>query len=530
MNLSLENNMPSLIRCASALAGLVIFILMISRVIYFYLSPDDILISILPDDSFYYIQLARHRVSDGFWTFDGTATATGFHLLYGYFLVFIYTIFGDIDWHTLFLLIGFLSSIAISLSAYFVSRAVEAAFDSRVIPIAIAPFLTSAAIIQSTSMMESWMVVFFASLTIYKHAKDEDATALSNAGLLAIGILGSLSRSDYGMLPGILFITALITSSNKKFALNNSFFILSGAIIGVAISLLHNYYISGYLTQASAQTKLYWSSLLGHSIFVPIDLFKSVALPAFPSSVAHLVAPSIVTLIKLGAAAILIRLIFVTWQARHTRFSNLPRSTLSIVFGSALTVACYIVFYKFNSASLQNWYAANFLVPVSFVLAALVFFLFKGRWAFIVSIVGLTCYAISIPTHIFSTLYPHQAGMLQAGAFLKSQDNIHTYGSWNAGIISYFSGKNVINLDGLTNDDVLPYIKSNHLLDYIKYRRIDRLVDYEEMISSHPPRLRGGYSEARIDRCIVALHSIDGSAPKWCNTRLKIFIVKDACL
>ena len=105
-------------RIPSIAACLAVFLLMTVRVIYFYYSPDEILIGVIPDDAFYYMQLAKHRETEGFWTFDGTSPATGFHFLYGYLLFFIYSIFGQIDWRQLFLIIGGSATVLISLAAY----------------------------------------------------------------------------------------------------------------------------------------------------------------------------------------------------------------------------------------------------------------------------------------------------------------------------------------------------------------------------------------------------------------------------
>jgi hypothetical protein len=106
--------------------------------------------------------------------------------------------------------------------------------------------------------------------------------------------------------------------------------------------------------------------------------------------------------------------------------------------------------------------------------------------------------------------------MLKAGLFLKELSNEGKYGSWNAGIISYFSGKHIVNLDGLTNDEVVPYIKNNRLLYYFEEKKIGFLVDYEIMLP-------------RVDSCISTLGYIDGNSPKFNGSRLGIFAFKSLC-
>src|SRR5262245_54939197 len=139
----------------SLVAAAAVLAVMLVRVIYFYWAPDTTLIGVVPDDAFYYIQMARHRVRDGFWTFDGTSPATGFHLLYGYVLVLLYSVLGDLPWRQLYLLVGLLASISVAMAAFLTARTVDVVFDRKVIPIAIAPYFTAATLAQGTVMMES---------------------------------------------------------------------------------------------------------------------------------------------------------------------------------------------------------------------------------------------------------------------------------------------------------------------------------------------------------------------------------------
>src|SRR5690606_2026508 len=134
----------------------------------------------------------------------------------------------------------------------------------------------------STVMMESWLVILFSSLTIFFVAQQKEASPKFLFGLFLIGLLGSLSRTDYGMLPGVLFCTIFFAERFKITpSVVRSFTILSGAIIGVFVVLIQNYFISGQLAQASAQTKLFWSSVAGHSIYAPLQLVLSISLPSF---------------------------------------------------------------------------------------------------------------------------------------------------------------------------------------------------------------------------------------------------------
>jgi hypothetical protein len=506
-------------RQMSVLACLTVFLVMIIRVIFFYNAPDSVLIGVVPDDAFYYMQMAKHRAFEGLWTFDGTSSATGFHFLYAYFLFFFYSIFGVIDWRQLFLIIGVLSSAFIALSAYFVARTAGILFGRKSVLLAVAPFFSSAALMQSTSMMESWLVLFFSAATIYFLAKDENPSVFGIVALTFLGVLGSLSRTDYGMLPGVIFFAFLVSNpSLNNYRLKRSIFVLAGGIIGVVIVLMQNLQISGQIFQASAQTKLYWSSVIGHNVSIPINLALSILIP-FYSSLNH----SFQSLV-LFCTACLFAYSWRKFARERDRIICLP----TIVFGCLLTILGYILFYRYNSQSLQIWYASNFIAPIGISSAALGFFVFREK-LFIPALIVFFTFTYSCIRDLYFIPYPHQAGMMQAGLFLKGQKSGDIYASWNAGIISYFSGTNLINLDGLTNDEVLPFIKSNSLFDYIQSRKINYLIDYDEELNSRTLRVRGGYFDERIDRCIHPLQAVDGDSMSWGIGRLRVFEVIHGC-
>ena len=68
--------------------------------------------------------------------------------------------------------------------------------------------------------------------------------------------------------------------------------------------------------------------------------------------------------------------------------------------------------------------------------------------------------------------------MYKAALFLKKADLDGRIGSWNAGALSFFSKKDIINLDGLVNNDILPYLKKNNLIEYLKKENIKYIADY----------------------------------------------------
>ena len=506
---------------------LAVLTLMVVRVIYFYNASDSVLIGVVPDDAFYYMQIARHRAFEGLWSFDGSSVATGFHLLYGYYLLFFYSIFGDIDWRHLFLIIGLMSSVFIAMASYFVSRTAEIIFGRTSILLSSVPFFTSAALIQSTAMMESWLVIFFSAATIFILLIDKEPTLSDAIVLIVVGILGSLSRSDYGMLPGVIFTVNLLGYSFfRNNRLRRSGFVLLGALIGVALVLLHNLQISGHLTQTSAQTKLFWSYTIGHSISAPLNLVMSIVYPFYDGFPFYGGMSFLVRVLILFC----LMLFFYNYWRKSKLAKNRDEYLIKLIIATEclVTILAYIIFYRMNSQSIQIWYSSNFIAPLGILIAAMGYFILETKLV-ITALITFFIYIFICIQNIFFISWPHQIGMMKAGLFLREQNSQALYGSWNAGIIGYFSGVGLINIDGLTNDDVLPYIKSNSLYDYIKLRKIDYLIDYEIMLSRQDLRIRGGYSDSRISQCIWPLQAVDGNSPTLAGSRLFLFEVVQGC-
>ena len=511
---------------ATIVAG-VVFVSMLAHVLYFYLQPDLRLIGIIPDDAFYYIRLAQNRIQYGFWTFDGSAPATGFHFLYAYFLVALFIVFGNIAWQSLYLLISILASCAIAYSLFRLATASQYKYGSFSPYWLALPFLSPLLLMQSSNMMESWLTILFASLTITQVINTRSITVPQAIALIALGCLGSLSRSDFGLLPGIIFICAAMQLPRGGLVFfQRSISILFGAVLGVLIGLIQNYLIAGHLTQASAQVKLFWSQLNGHRISQSISLTKDIAFP-FNGAI-----PLYIFTVIAGIFCLF--LIF-----KYCRLLALRKSIpveLSILVASAFTLTGYILFYKFNSLALMNWYSANLVVPIALLFAGFQFYVVKKQAKWIAGIFFAAYCSVGLPS-LGVVYWPHQAGMMQSGislkSFLQEKQSIEKpiqVGAWNAGIVSYFSNSNVINLDGLTNDEVLPYIKAGRLFDYLQKRGVNYLVDSDTSVHNPWNQALGGYVDPRMDSCIRLIKTMDGNDSRhWAQTRVGLYEVALPC-
>lgn len=501
-----------------ALAFCLVLVVGLARVGWLALQSDARLVTMVPDDAFYYIVLAQNFAAAGGWTFDGVAPATGFHLLWGYLLAGVQWALGNPDWRGLFLTGAALSAVAVAGAAGLVAATARRSFGPAGALGATFAFLSFAGAQQATLLVEAPFVILIAAaliaLTLRRDVPADGGTLLA---AFALGFAGMMARSDFGLLPlGVLAGHGLahLARLERRAALLAPAAALAGAVAGLAAVLAHAYAISGVGLQASADIKHHWSALAGHPLGNGLTILVQTLLPVVVPVAARWVLLALVLAAAVCAAM----------SRRHW-----PDRGAGTVFGLAMagTVAAYLFYFRYNSQALQIWYAANLLVPTAFVLGG-AFAAFFGRLRpFGLAALGLTivlCLAFST-----RPVWPWQASLREAGLFLREHPEVDPVGSWNAGIIAYFAGRPVINLDGLVNDDVVPAIKAGDMTGYLQRRGVRYLVDGGEMFEGRK-LARGGYADGRLAGCIRDRKPLAAPIPPHEARAPILFTLDPACL
>lgn len=166
-----------------------------------------------------------------------------------------------------------------------------------------------------------------------------------------------------------------------------------------------------------------------------------------------------------------------------------------------------LVFFVAHSA----YYAINLRLEVRYVLPAFTAFLIvlgitlgtsggllvlARRFSSAVPVV-LFCIATVSGLHAWSkyhgTTRTHEghAWLYDAAIWIKENAPDATVGSWNAGIMSFFSRAEVVNLDGVINDEALAANRTQSIDDYIVARGITYLADGQGQIDSNLSRFAG---------------------------------------
>jgi hypothetical protein len=318
---------------------------------------------------------------------------------------------------------------------------------------------------------------------------------------LLAGALGVLARSDFaGFALCTLAVSLLPQRPGETWAaLPRATRLASvafgvGALAGLALVSIHTFAVSGHLVQASARIKEHWGRLAGYNVLPALDA-PSIATP-LGYVMLRLFHWGPLTFVLIAAPA----LAFVAVRAlRPAEPGSLPPVARHAALVSVATLTGYALVYGFNADAAQPWYSSNALVPLV-VVHAVLFDAIPRRALRVAAGVAALLVAASVAT-ARKPNWLAQELTWRAALELERSPSPGRLASWNAGILAFFSGHEVVNIDGLMNDAVYPYVVSGTLDRYILRAGIDFIVDSPVMFSSHQAA-RGGYASGILRRAL----------------------------
>jgi hypothetical protein len=493
------------------------FSLIIIRFFYLISLNEAQIVTYIPDDSFYYLQLAKNYTTNGIWTFDGIEPTTGFHKFYAFFIGGFFNLFSINDFKSIFILLTFFNCVLICISYLLVWNSSESIKPNSSWFVTL-PFFSLPIIRASTFIMETVFIIFAYSLILYlisKFFKSKLNIFKFKTILIIISILGPWIRSDFGLYIFILLFISLfyIKVKNNLITIDFVKVLCISFIITCASTVLlffHNYLISAELLQSSAKIKSYWSTLAGNSFEPPISRVVDLLLPIRPFFSNSIYFASIF-IIFLSITICELKIMRGIIKNKHTYLSE--KSFFLFAFG-IITILGYLFVYSKNCAALQTWYSATFLIPVCCVFL----FLWDSiRNNALLKFFVISSYLISIYIS-FEPIWKHQSDMYKVVS-----NNLKNFSgriaSWNAGIYGYFSGGKITNLDGLVNDGVIPFILDDQLMEYIDNQKISYIVDFELMINADDKFSRGGLKLDDLQR----FEKLSTFKSTWRNSNLIIW-------
>jgi hypothetical protein len=512
---------------AASLLALLSVVVFDARILF---SPETLQVQYTPDDAYYYLGLARNFSQTGQWSFDsGISTTTGFHPLLAYLLAVVYGV-----WHPTGaqfvhagLLLCSLTTLAAASAAWIIgARRGKPEFLMVLTLILGSKFF----LFDSVSIMEWSLVVLAAFLyavvffRAFGRARKRDIFLL-----FCLGFLGSVSRTDFGLWPFFLFLAGCLSFRRGKDrgALPAAFSGLLGASAGLLAGFLQNLASGGQLLQSSARMKSYWLHFMGSGYAGAANLFFKVfgLDPTDP--------PVLQILFCLLVAGLGLTIFWSAYRANRVwrdPAENPSRRAWTMMLAGAMTILGYLVFYA-QSWGVQSWYTANLIVPVFCLLwvpAENAGYAIRGsRKPVLVGLISASlCFFVALQAaqvqsiSAASSPWPHQQFMLEAGKYLAAQPLDERIGAWNAGIIGYFQGGNVINIDGLVNDEIYGFAVDNRLPDYLARQNIRYIIDFDNMLLDRRIRMRGGFDDPVFLGSLQPIRFFGNGRYAWKNLTL----------
>lgn len=465
----------------------IIFILAINLIIFnvLIITADTTLsVQYIPDDGYYYLSLARNFAGSGIWSFDsGVSKTSGFHPLFAYILAtgFFLNTFNTDSFVIFGILLGLIFTLgAVAFTWYWAWKN-----HNILLLIFLAIMISSPNFIYNTVSITEWGLSLLISSTYclyFFEQYEKKQNWLIFFFFFTIGFLGSVCRADFGLLPFVIFISTIVARRKKTLLFAGIGFL--GALLGLIAVFGHSYLITGEFLQSSAKMKSYWGQLGSPNYYIGAMILSNIVgfggLILLSSLLATQVFNQQKTIIK--------------------RFQNTEKNIIAIL-GAGLSILGYALVYA-QSADHQPWYSVNFIPAIFLLTYGLSSYIYEAKTdkikslttLFVILIVSANIVSI-YPINTHKAPWPHQKFMYQAGEYLRKYPLPERIGAWNAGIINYYQGGSVINIDGLVNNDIYEYAIQNNLKEYIINHSIRYIIDFESMLTDTDYRIRGGYDE-----------------------------------
>jgi hypothetical protein len=436
-------------------------------------------VACVPDDGFYYLNLASNYARLGAWTFDGGLShTTGFHLLHAYASAAIAPFFA-IESTSRLLAVQSLVAYALTATAAIVWSSLAARFFGAGARVGVAIVFGAGAALACPRMMMEWPYVVLLDGLFFHALATRRAKWLAMAAFLApiartdavipvmvaLGVY-ALARAprERGRFPSAL-PSALAPELAAGFACTAGFAVVS------FFCFVH----SGHFTQGNARMKAHWGE-------------QHVALGKIAGVVTRTVAPgfwAIESPNELGSALFVVVLVAaaaIAFAVRARRDETGPppaaNGARTLLAAALLAAAATFTIYAWKVAGLMPWYCAHFMGPVALVAGAA-----AGRiWRGAALPIGLGLVAIESAIGVVianEPIWPHQSLVLEAGTWLRAHPEYAPAAAWNAGISGYFSDSKVVNIDGLVNDDAQPYLFADRLTCYLRAAGVRTILDQE---------------------------------------------------
>jgi len=464
-------------------------------------APLSVIIQYLPDDTFYYLEISRNLAKLGLSTFDGGQTLTnGYHVLWAWILELVSIV---VNFDRMLLLRGAILISALLAFGTVLTVARYAWKNSLPLLTALTLLITSQSFLNnSISGLEWSLTITISTATLFAllYVSSKEFNFLLMLALCSLGVVGSLSRSDFPGQTFSYFLSALIIflwKKDRRFLLPASFSFF-GSGLGLGITLWRNWLLTGHTAQDAARMKLIWASAGGRT---PLAFFSMLIRTVSNIPVSrmhryrvHKITQEIEEFHPLGGHALqykfqpllitnislLLLFTFFVWLllciafqvGQKSKFHEIKPNYLFLGISAAFTLLFYASSDTLIGFSVSTWYSSQVTVAVGILIyLILLSAMNNGRtvlaycvFAFIIFL--NTVLFIAKPS--YNDIPDSNSNVVMDIKAIRQQLGNARIGIPDAGLINFVYGGSIINLDGLVNDEIVNYVPNRlpcYLLD-----------------------------------------------------------------
>ena len=453
------------------------------------------LIQFVPDDAFYYLQTARNIAAGQGSTFDGIHLANGFHPLWMFMLLpFAANQLDSLSFLRVDVAICILFGLLTALVLY--ALLVKITKSPWVSLVGTALYLLNRpAVLASVNGLETSVssLLFTISLYLVISAQGHRSSDMIRMGI-CLGLL-FLGRTDNAFYLSALLLVIMYKAGRKNW-------VQHGLTLGLTILILvgpwlgWNWLNFGSIFQSSADAYPYVLQqnflAAGHSSgemlvqsLQNFGTFVSSSLPNYVGSIQY----------AYQAAVLFCLMVIIRHNRKTSQTDAMSSSCLAILALWALGILLSFV-HTFIRWYPREWYFNQLLIltPITMknakIFSVLAVFLDVSRRSkamraatILLSVGSIVALTLVVSRFSEEAPYPHQIEMLDAASWLRANLKQDEYASaFNAGIMGFFSGRRVVNLDGTINNSARNAIQEGRLFAMMRASSVHYLLDFSPIM------------------------------------------------
>ena len=451
-----------------------------------FIAWSDILVAFqtsMPDDAFYYFQIARNIARGAGSTFDGLTPTNGYHPLWMVTLVPIYRFFehdAELPIHVALSLASVVDLITAIIVYKIVSRAVK--WQPAALLVSATYFLNPYSVLAATNGLETMVAAlcFVLSIWWYERIKAESNPSWPPWAVLG-GLLGLLllARTDYIFFAAALNIDALLRLKPVKRKVKALIILNSVVLLTLAPWLVWNLVKFGSIMQVSGAAYPYYqrtAKLAEWGSYASVAFLKHELTMAYKLG-AHLARLSGIGKVLPFLMALIAAVILLDQERdRRRQVLGVMANFIYVVVGASIPV-------MFNG--LWRW----MILPWYFVPSVIMVTLYVG---FALCYLGRRARTLPyVLAALLFVFYGFQYDHLQRAGWLEEQAEAAStlmpavqemcqhepiIGISDSGYIGYYADCTVVNLDGVVNNQAFLALKGGTFIDYLQANGINYVM------------------------------------------------------